>query len=112
MTITVHDPCRNCGRDVAHDGSTKFPLCDDCKYDERFQRVKKLLEHSLSHCTDPDCEIHNPWVQEDEAERVYAMAYFFAGAQAFAEYLGETVVNEYLARIQDEMNAPEHPAGA
>ena len=30
---------------------------------------------------DPDCELHFPWMQEDEASRIHAMRYWFAGYQ-------------------------------
>jgi len=28
---------------------------------------------------DPDCELHHPWMIEDESERVHAMRWWFAG---------------------------------
>ena len=35
-----------------------------------------LVEPSYA---DPDCELHFPWMQEDEASRIHAMRYWFAG---------------------------------
>ena len=31
---------------------------------------------------DPDCELHRPWVIEDDAERVHVMRFWMAGYQA------------------------------
>ena len=38
-----------------------------------------LIDHEDA---DPDCELHFPWMIEDEAERVSAMRWWFAGYQA------------------------------
>jgi hypothetical protein len=44
---------------------------------------KNNLMHALSNdCHDPDCEIHNPEVIEDDNSRLTALAWFYAGAVA------------------------------
>lgn len=44
---------------------------------------KQNYEHVLrGECTDPDCELHNPAVIEDEDQRLTACAWFLAGARA------------------------------
>lgn len=42
---------------------------------------RMVLKHALSDdvCTDPDCEIHNPWVIETLSEAETALAWFYAG---------------------------------
>jgi hypothetical protein len=114
--VAVIDPCHKCGRPVSHDG-TEYPhniLCAEHRtenlYAEKLARRKALLEHALTTCDDPDCEIHNPWMQEDEAEATIALAWFVAGAQGYAKYLDGTL-KEYLRDIADELSAPAHPGG-
>ena len=46
------------------------------------------LKHALDNlCEDPDCEIHNPEVIEDEAESLTARAWFYAGAMAYRDLI-------------------------
>ena len=114
--LRFHDPCSKCGRPVTHDGSTKFPLCADCTfaakqeqdYEQRLKRTRALFQHAQSPCQDPDCEIHNPWCCEDEAEMYLALAWFIAGAQGYAKHL-DGFLEEYQRNITDEMGAPSHP---
>lgn len=48
------------------------------------------LKHVLAgDCNDPDCEIHNPAVIEDESERLTACAWFLAGAAKAAYQAAE-----------------------
>ena len=115
IALTYHDPCVACGRSVRHDGGTKFPKCDQCareleqKYEDKLKRCTRLLHHALEGtCKDPDCEIHNPWMQEDEAEVAYTMAFYVAGAQGYAKHL-DGFLEEYQRNITDEMRAPSHP---
>jgi hypothetical protein len=40
------------------------------------------ITHALYHdCQDPDCEIHNPDVIEDEPSRLTSLAFFHAGGR-------------------------------
>jgi hypothetical protein len=61
--------------------------------ESRYQSMLKVAEQNLSHalqgCSDPDCEIHNPEMQEDEAYRLNSLAFFFAGAQGMGKMLDE-----------------------
>lgn len=45
--------------------------------------IPTLIEHALTDCTDPDCEIHCPWVIETDSERRVALAWY---AAAIREY--------------------------
>ena len=47
------------------------------------------LDHVLTTevCVDPDCELHYPEVIETDSERLTALAWFFAGAQAMGKML-------------------------
>lgn len=57
----------------------------DFAEEEANRRLSDAGELNLAHaregrCFDPDCEIHNPDVIEDDAERLTALAWFTAGA--------------------------------
>ena len=85
-----------------------MPMDETQQYEAKLKRTKALLDHALTTCTDPDCEIHNPWCCEDDAERYLAMAWFVAGAQGYAKHL-DGFLEEYQRNLQDEMGAPSHP---
>lgn len=56
-------------------------------------------------CGDPDCELHSPWVIEDEAARQTAIAHYIAGARSAAsdvEDLLQGALEEKLQNIEDE----------
>lgn len=56
--------------------------------------ARNNLEHSLANeCKDPDCEIHVPSCIEDRAERLTALAWYYAGACALAGD-DQTTLNE------------------
>jgi hypothetical protein len=79
-------------------------------YNARLTRVKALFEHARGECTDPDCEIHNPWMQEDEVDQTLACAYFVAGAQWSHGFIASQL-DEMHERagddIQDLLASPE-----
>jgi hypothetical protein len=116
--MAVIDPCRKCSKPVYHDGSSTDVLCDEhraeaekleAQYLEKLHRMRKLLKHAQrTDCTDPDCEVHNPWVQEDDAERTFALCFYVAGAIGYAKHL-DGFLEEWQQNIADEMRAPSHP---
>ena len=78
-------------------------------YDERLKRCQALLQHAQqTGCNDPDCEIHCPWMQEDDAERTLALAFYVAGAIGYAKHVDQ-YLEELQQNIRDEQLAPEHP---
>jgi hypothetical protein len=57
----------------------------------------KNIHHAMSgKCEDPDCEIHNPCVIEDEGSRLTAMAWFIAGGERMTEVMADHI-NEIFA---------------
>ena len=54
---------------------------------------ERNLRHALGDfngdtcCEDPECELHQPQVIEDENQRLTALAWFLAGAAMWDEYL-------------------------
>jgi hypothetical protein len=77
--------------------------------------VSNLIDHVRefgSDCGDPDCEIHSPWVIEDERERYAAIAYYIAGAKSASSDMEELIQGAIDARLEniiDEQMAPDHP---
>ena len=53
------------------------------------------LIHATMPCEDPDCEIHCPWVIEDDASCLTAIAWFVAGAQHVTMTQAEREAREY-----------------
>jgi len=70
-----------------------------------------LIGHSLTHCTDPDCEIHCPWVDENHPE--YACALFIAGMLRGFDYVSAQVddawqgARDNLAQLRTVENIDE-----
>lgn len=42
-------------------------------------KTAHLIEHAATDCDDPDCEVHCPWMIENEGERDTAVAWYIAG---------------------------------
>ena len=64
------------------------------------------LDHAIADiCTDPDCEIHNPWVgfQETTVDRTQ-LAFYIAGFCAGAAALGDQLDSVKRDLIEDFMN--------
>jgi len=59
-------------------------------------------------CGDPDCELHSPWVIEDESERLTAIAWYVAGARSVGSPSHDLAI-EALENILDELSAPDVP---
>ena len=60
-------------------------------------------------CRDPDCEIHRPEVIEDQAERLTALAWFYAGAEALAVLIlneDDRPIAYHLAKLREEHEFP------
>lgn len=58
------------------------------------------MNHALANnCTDPDCEIHVPTCIEDRAERLTAMAWFYAGACALFDTINDAEPHHRRALI-------------
>ncbi len=71
----------------------------------------KLIVHAREDCSDPDCEIHCPWMIEDPDEQAAAIAWFIAGARAFT-YQYRDAREEFIRNIEDELRAPDLAAHA
>jgi len=59
---------------------------------DRYTYLLNVGTHNLRHaltwsCNDPDCEIHNPEVIEDDANRLTHQAFFLAGATTLIDIL-------------------------
>lgn len=117
--MAVIDPCRVCGAPVSHDG-TEYPhniLCAQHRTEEIYRNklnvAQNLLDHVREHdsdCGDPDCEIHSPWVIEDERERYCAISWYIAGAKSTTSDFEELIasgIESRLASILDEQLAPD-----
>jgi hypothetical protein len=58
----------------------------------------KLIGHALTDCVDPDCEIHCPWIDENNPN--WGCAIFVAGIKrGIALYNNE--LDEAQARVQE-----------
>jgi hypothetical protein len=79
-------------------------IMTEAEYQSKLDRCRELFDHAKSDCTDPDCEIHNPWMQEDEAEMMLACAYFVAGAQRAHGFLSSQL-DEMHERANDELTS-------
>lgn len=126
--MPIIDPCHRCGTPVYHNDSTAYLhniLCEPCKaarqeerYANRTKVAKNLIDHAREHdgdCGDPDCELHSPWVIEDENERMAAIAWWICGAKAASSDVEETLhgaLEAKLSNIADEALAPEHPGSS
>lgn len=60
------------------------------------------LHHVITMCEDPDCEIHQPQVIEDESSRLTACAWYVAGMLATRDALSNAM-DEAVDRSFDEI---------
>ena len=78
------------------------------------QRNLEHARHNSADCGDPDCEIHSPWVIEDEASRLTAIAWWIAGAKTTSSEIEDTLQGAFDAKLEniaDENLAPAHLGG-
>lgn len=52
-----------------------------------------LIPHARASCEDPDCEVHNPEMVEDDDARDTAKAYYIAGAYEMASLICDALPN-------------------
>jgi hypothetical protein len=78
---------------------------------ELMRAGKQNLYHALAEhsCLDPDCEIHNPDVIEDQNERFTALAWFYAGAILGAHRLADEADSVLDDLREDTLNDQEIP---
>lgn len=69
------------------------------------------LEHALTTCDDPDCEIHNPLAIEDDNERTTACAWYVAGMLRTVDLttLKAEGLRNRVENMRDEAIAPDVP---
>ena len=57
---------------------------------------------------DPDCELHFPWMIEDDAERIAAMRWWAAGYQVGYNTGSETGAQVVIERLMTLLNSPNN----
>lgn len=66
---------------------------------------KRNFAHVLNGpCGDPDCELHNPGVIEDEDSMWTALAWFYVGAEAFRQDAQSAVMDVAWAEFREFHN--------